>query len=103
MNKNLFEEKIQPALKYIGTIGAGICALAYILIVLVMINGFEYHQTKGAIVFAVVNAVVGIIIMQFLKVQGIAFAEGDPENAAIVKQYFGTKTKDKKAHSLVYF
>lgn len=103
MNKNLFEEKIQPILQYIGIIGASICSVAYILVVCVMIIGFEYHQTRGAILFAIVNAVVGLIVMQFLKVQGIAFAEKDPENIEISKRYYSTKTKDKKAHSMTYF
>lgn len=103
MNKHLFEDKIQPVLQYIGTIGASLMVVAYVITVMVMINGFEYHQSKGALVFAIVNAVVGLIIMQFLKVQGIAFAEADPENVEITKQYFSTKTKDKKAHGLTYF
>lgn len=103
MNRRLFEEKLQPILQYIGAIGALLMSAAYIIIVCVMIIGFEYHQSKGAIVFSIVNAVVGLVIMQFLKVQGIAFAEGDPDNKKIVTAYFSTKTKDKKPHGLAFF
>ena len=74
MNKKIFEEKIQPLLQYIGAIGAGIMSVAYIVITFILVNGFEYHQTTQTFVFALVNAVVGFIIMQFLKIQGESFA-----------------------------
>jgi len=103
VNRNVFEQKIQPILQYIGAIGAALMSVAYVIAVSIMIVGFTYHQTVGAITFSLVNAGVGLIIMQFLKVQGVLFAENDPENRAIVTEYYGTRTKDKKPHSMRFY
>ena len=103
MNKKVFEEKIQPLLQYVGAIGAGIMSVAYIVITFILVNGFEYHQTAQTFVFTLVNAVVGFIIMQFLKIQGESFAQHLPENAAIIKEYYNTETKDKKVHSIKFY
>lgn len=104
LNENKFETKIKPILKYVGTIGATLMAIAYVAIVLIMVFGFEMQASiTQSIVFAIVNAVMGLIIMQFLKVQGIDLARELPANAEILKKYFATKTKDKKNHSLKYF
>lgn len=99
----LFEEKILPILSYIGAIGALIMCIAYIIMVFVLINGFKAEKVLQTTVFAVVNAVVGFVIMQFLKYQGVSFAEMIPENEKILKDYYSSKTKDKKTHSMKYF
>ena len=70
---------------------------------IVWIKGFHYEQTQQAILFSIVNAIVGLIIANFLKYQGLTFAKELPENEEIVKEYYSTKTKDKKPHSLQFF
>jgi len=101
--KTILERRILPILNYIGAIGAFIMAIAYIIIIFVLINGFKAEKVLQTTIFACVSAAVGFVIMQFLKYQGITFAEMIPENKAILKEYFQTKTKDKKNHSLTYF
>ena len=96
-------EKIKHALNYIGTIGACICAVAYLILVVVMIQGFQYQQTTTTIVFASVNAVVGLMITNFLRYQGVAFAKAIPENKDLETAYYSNKTKDKKNHSMKYY
>ena len=103
MEKDIFEKKIKPVLTYIGAIGAILTSAAYIVLIIVFIRGFEYQQTTQTIVFAVVNAAVGLLVANFLKYQGITFAKELPENAQTIKDYYATKTKDKKNHSLAYF
>ena len=103
MKKDVFENKIKPLLTYVGIIGAALTSVAYIILMFVLIKGFKYEQTVKTIVFAVVNAAVGLIIANFLKYQGISFAKDLPENQDIIKEYYGTKTKDKKNHSLSFF
>ena len=98
-----FEEKIRPVLGYIGFIGAAIMSVAYLFIVVVMINGFKVQPSTSTMLFAGVNAIVGLIISNFLKFQGVTLAQNLPENRAIEKSYYGTKTKDKKTHSMTYF
>ena len=101
--KSFLESKLLPILNYIGIIGAVIMAIAYIIIVFVLINGFKVEELLQTTIFAFVNAAIGFIIMQFLKYQGVSFAKMLPENQEIIKDYYKTKTKDKKMHSITYF
>lgn len=101
--KSFLESKLLPILNYIGIIGAVIMAIAYIIIVFVLINGFKAEALLQTTIFACVNAAVGFIIMQFLKYQGVSFAKMLPENKDIIDRYYKTKTKDKKTHSITYF
>lgn len=78
-------------------------AIAYIIAVFVLIRGFQVEALLQTTIFACVNAATGFIIMQFLKVQGVSFAKMLPENQEIIRQYYNTKTKDKKPHSITYF
>ena len=103
MNKNTFETKIKPVLSYVGAIGAGLMCIAYVIVVFVLIRGFQATVIFNTLLFATVNAIVGFIIMQFLKVQGISFAKLIPENDKIIKDYYSSKTKDKKPRSLQFY
>ena len=103
MNKNTFETKIKPVLSYVGAIGAGLMCIAYIIVVFVLIQGFQATVIFNTLLFASVNAIVGFIIMQFLKVQGVSFAKLIPENDKLIKEYYNTKTKDKKPHSMQFY
>ena len=97
------QDKLINILKYIGIIGATICSVAYIFVVVVLIQGFKVTSATQTIIFAVVNAIVGFIIMQFLKVQGEQFAKNQPENKKIISEYYNNKTRDKKLHSMKYY
>ena len=102
-NKTTFERYIQPILMYIGSIGAGLMVIAYIVTVFVLIKGFEVHKLFETTIFAIVNAIVGFIIMQFLKIQGQSFAEHLPENQKVLELYYNNKTKDKKSHNIKWY
>ena len=103
MNKNTFETKIKPVLSYVGSIGAGLMCIAYIIVVFVLIYGFKATIIFNTLLFAAVNAIIGFCVMQFLKVQGVSFAKLIPENDKIIKEYYNTKTKDKKPHSMQFY
>lgn len=96
-----FEKKIKPYLVYIGTLGAILTSIAYIISLLVLIKGFEYQQKANALIYAIVNAVVGLIILNFLKYQGVCLAR--EKNRETLDLYYATKTKDKKNHNMGYF
>ena len=102
-SRNFFEAKIKPILTYIGTIGAALMSVAYVILVCIMIFGFSAHNAVQTLIFAIINGIVGLMIMQMLKVQGQDFAKQLPENIPILEEYYNTKTKDKKFHSLKYF
>ena len=101
-----FDKKIKPVLMYVGTIGAVLSAIAYIIIIITMIFGLTVEASiKDTVIFACVNAVIGFVIMQFLKIQGITFAKNIPENQDILKQWrdLNPNKGNKKKHSLKYF
>lgn len=100
---SVFDRIVKPILKYIGLIGAIIMSVVYIAIVVILITGFKTHELKDDIIFALINAAVGLIIMQFLKIQGISFAKEIPENKTVLTLYYNIKTKDKKFHSIKYY
>lgn len=101
--KTVFEKKIKPILQYIGAIGAVLMSIMYIVCVVILIVGFKAQTILNVTIFAVVNALVGLIIMQFLKIQGISFAKNIPENKEILDRYYSTKTKDKKYQSINFY
>ena len=103
VEKTIFERKIAPVLQYVGAIGATLMSIMYIVVVVILIVGFKAKALQSALVFAIVNALVGLIIMQFLKIQGISFAKNLEKNKEIVDRYYNSKTKDKKPHSINYY
>jgi hypothetical protein len=103
-NKKIFEEKIKPILTYVGTIGAILTSIAYIVTIVVLIVGFKAQKNlHESIIFSIVSALIGIVIIQFMKIQGIEFAKQLPENQEILKLYNNTQTVDKKPHSIKYY
>ena len=103
IEKTTLEKKILPILNYVGIIGACIMVVAYIIAVFVLIRGFKAETLLQTTIFGCVNAATGFVIMQFLKIQGVSFAKMLPENEQIIKDYYQTKTKDKKVHSIKFF
>lgn len=103
MNQKTFENKIKPILNYIGLIGAILTSVAYVFVVIVLIFGFSVKSVVQSIIFAAVNAIVGLIIMMFLKIQGISFAKELPENKEIIDIYNKRKPKHKHQHIKYYW
>lgn len=103
MEQKTFENKIKPILLWMGTIVAAVMAIAYIIVVFVLIEGFKAKTILNTSIFSLVTAVIGFCIMQMLKVQGQSFAKSSEENQKIIKMYTRNKTKDKKSHSLKYY
>lgn len=99
----MFEKRIKPLLQYVGAIGAAIMSIMYMIIIVILIVGFESHDLKNTTIFSIINAVVGLIIMQFLKIQGISFAKNLPENQKLIKDYYGSITHDKRLRNINSF
>lgn len=97
-------EKIRQALNYIGIIGASMMGVVYIIITIILVQGFTCQaDATNNIIFALINAVVGICITQMLKIQGITYARMVPENAEILKRYYNTRTKERKLRSITWY
>lgn len=104
MTKSFFERKLRPLLTYVGTLGAIIMTVAYIIAIIVLIFGFESNiELKSVLVYAILNAAIGMLVMFFLKVQGKDFAKNLEENKPIIKAYYEKPANEKKQHTMVYF
>ncbi len=104
--KNKFNEKIKNVLIYIGIIGASISAIAYIMITVVLILGFETKmKMEQQLLFSIVGAIDGLLITLMLRTQGISFAKNIENNKIVMGEYYKTinKTKKpKKLHTIKY-
>lgn len=105
ISSKLFEKKIKPILMYVGTIGAVLSAIAYIILIFTMIFGLTVEASiQDTVIFACVNAVIGFVIMQFLKIQGISFAKNYKHSVEVMTKWRELNPiKDKKKHSMKYY
>lgn len=93
--------KIKDLLLYIGTIGAIIVGFVYVIIIVVLVLGFEKSmRIDQLILISVLGAITGIMITNLLRTQGIALAKKDPNNTLVMKEYYATLNKSKKAKKL---
>lgn len=93
--------KVRSILVWVGTAGAIISAVAYIVITVVLVLGFETKmKMEQQLLFATIGAVAGISITWMLRAQGIAFAKEDDESKKVMKTYHEALNKTKKIKKL---
>lgn len=99
--------KVKSILLYTGSIGASISALAYIIITVVLVLGFETQmEMDKQILFSIIGAVDGLLITLMLRSQGIALAKNEEESKKVMAEYYQAinKTKkSKKLHTITYY
>ena len=103
MDKKVMD-KIAAILTYVGLIGACLMSIGYILVIVVLIKGFDQHLAlKQNLIFSAVTAAIGLVIMTFLKFQGQSWASCIEENKKVLDEYNSPKVKNKKLHGLTFF
>lgn len=86
-------------LNNIGVVGAILAAIADIAFVLIMVLGVNINvELKAIIIFAIVNALIGILINVLLRYQGQKYAE--VENEDLCKRFYNKRAKEKKYMSM---
>lgn len=99
--------KVKNILLYTGSIGAIISAVAYIIITVVLVLGFETQmEMDKQILFSIIGAVDGLLITLMLRSQGIALAKNEDESKKVMAEYYQVinKTKkSKKLHTITYY
>lgn len=96
MEQTFFERKLKPILLYMGTIVSVVMAIAYILVVFVLIEGFKVERLLNTTVFSIITAAIGFCIMQMLKIQGQSFAKNLPVNKQIIDRYSKRNCENEK-------
>ena len=102
MDSKVFETKIKPFLTYIGFVGAILSAIMYLVVTIVLVMGFQAKTFLQALTFAVITAVLGMVIFFFLRYQGVSFAKALPENQKVLEEYC-EKPRKIVHHSLKYY
>lgn len=98
----MFEKKIKPILSYVGSIGAGLTSIAYIIVMLVLIQGISFQSDmKEKILYTIINAIVGFMITIFLRMQGIQFARDKHKD--LLDKVYGSNLKKVKLHSIKWY
>lgn len=88
-------ETLLKLLNNIGIVGAILAAIADLIIVIIFVVGLKFEiKSSAAIVFSIINAIVGIMINVLLRYQGQKYAE--IENEEICSKYYRKKIKEKK-------
>lgn len=97
--QNKSHEVLLKILNNIGIVGAILAAIADIIFVIIMVLGVKVKIELSAIViFAVVNALIGILINVLLRYQGQKYAE--IENEELCTKYYEKRIKEKKYMSM---
>lgn len=88
-------EALMKLLNNIGVVGSILAAIADILFVVIMVVGVKVEINSPAIViFAVVNAFIGLLINNLLRYQGKHYAE--LENDELCKAFYQKQIKEKR-------
>lgn len=88
-------EVLLKLLNNIGIVGAILAAVADIAFVLIMVLGVNIDVDLNAIIiFAVINALIGLLINILLRYQGKKYAE--LENEELCRKFYDKKVKEKK-------
>ena len=98
--------KLKNIMLWTGAIGALITAVAYIVIMVVMIVGFEKSmKMEQLITVAILGAVSGFLITLMLRGQGVALASNEPNSKEIMANYYELRNKkkeQKKLHTIAW-
>lgn len=88
-------ETLIKILNNVGIIGAVLCSIADIVVVLIFVFGVNINaDMKSSILFSVINAIVGVMINVLLRFQGQKYAE--IENEELLQKYHALKAIEKK-------
>lgn len=92
-------EALLKLLNNIGVIGAILAAIADIIFVIIMVLGVEVEaDMKAIIIFAIVNAIIGILINVLLRYQGQKYAE--IENQELCDAFYDKRIRETKYMSM---
>ncbi len=79
MNKKQFYERIKDILTYTGIALAVIAGIAYLIIIYILVFGFNIHYNREQLVaFLLLGGAIGVLINIAMRIQGIDFAKLTP-------------------------
>lgn len=87
MNKKQFYEHIKDVLTYTGIALAVIAGIAYLIIIYILVFGFNIHYNREQLVaFLLLGGAVGVLINIAMRIQGIDFAKLTPTAKQVMEE-----------------
>jgi len=87
MNKKQFYERIKDVLTYTGIALAVIAGIAYLIIIYILVFGFNIHYNREQLVaFLLLGGAVGVLINIAMRIQGIDFAKLTPTAKQVMEE-----------------
>lgn len=94
-------DNVKKYLRWGGTAGAIVAAVAYIIMIAVIVRGFQSDlDQEKQILISILGAIVGMTITYMLREQGITFAKEKPHSVEIMNEYNELMNKIKKIKKL---
>lgn len=89
--------KISKILEWTGLVIAGISSAIYLVIVFILINGFQSSVASDKLlVFLALGALDGILVSSAMRLQGVTFARNLPQSQEQLKVYNDLRGNSKK-------
>lgn len=90
-------EAFLKLLNNIGIVGAILAGIADIIVVIIFVIGINMQENMTAnIIYAVINAFIGVLINELLRYQGQKYAE--IENEEVCERFYRKKVEKEKRH-----
>lgn len=90
-----YHKTLLSILNNIGIIGSILAGIADVIFVIIFVVGIDiYINTTSTMLFAIVNALVGLLINILFRYQGIKYAE--IENEELVEKFYKKKAEEEK-------
>ena len=100
-------DKVKNALVYVGLAGAIISLIAYMLITIVIIRGFQTDlEFKQHLLFAGMGALFGILFNFNVGIQGITLAKREIKSQEVLTRYqllISDNKTSEKPHTIVFY
>ena len=94
-------EKIEKLLLYVGSVGAVISALAYLIIIVVLVIGIQVRmESSQLLVISIAGGLAGLMITNMLRTQGVALAANTEESKEVMNAYHRAINKTKSVKTL---
>lgn len=88
--------KINNIINWLGTIIASTAAVAYLVIIYILINGFTKSiENEKLFIFLLLGAIDGALISGALRFQGVTFAKAEEKNVKQLQEYTELRGKSK--------
>ncbi len=96
-DKKEFYEKVKTALVYTGSILTVMSAIAYLVVVAILVYGFETKvDSNQLLVFLGLGAFTGVLMNLSMRIQGIDFAKELPDSKEVLEELTNLTGKSDK-------